>query len=124
MSSLMTTLQSILAHCGDTYLVIDALDEFGRDDERAELLAMLSEFKAWKLPHLHVLVTSRDEVDIRQKLSSLVTIPAVPIQYNKVQEDVRLHVRSQLEKHPDLVKWSIRIQDEIEEALVNGAHGM
>lgn len=124
MSSLLRTLQSILNLCGDTYLVIDALDEFGRDDERAELLTLLSEFKAWKIPHLHVLVTSRDEVDIRKELSSLVTIPGVPIQNKKVQEDVRIHVRSQLEKHPDLVKWSIRIQDEIEEALVKGADGM
>ena len=50
------------------YIVLDALDESPRLGAREHVLETLEMMQKWPLPGLHVLVTSRDEPDIRISL--------------------------------------------------------
>ncbi|KAH0563190.1 hypothetical protein GP486_002236 [Trichoglossum hirsutum] len=124
-ADLKRTLQSVLKLSGQTFIIADALDECpSNGTERVELCALLTEFSRWALPNLHILVTSRNEPDINEALSALVTFPAICIQSKQVDADIRLYVKTELENDPKLKKWSIQIKKEIENTLVEGADGM
>ena len=113
--------RDIIKSSGETFLVIDALDECPKESgERRDLLDILTDIHAWGLPNLHVLVTSRNEPDIDMVLSPLITLPPTCIQTDRIQSDISLYVRSQLTKDPELAKWSKfpTISMEIEESLV------
>ncbi len=57
-----------------TYIIIDALDEFpNTEDERAELCNILKVMHSWKCEWLHILVTSRKVADLRESLLPIVT---------------------------------------------------
>jgi hypothetical protein len=123
--SLKAAIRSVLELTGQAFIIIDALDECpSYDEERTQLFAVLKEFSTWKLPNLHILVTSRREPDIVEALTPLVTSPPVCIQFEQVDADIRIHVKTQLANDPKLKKWSPQIKEEIETALVKGADGM
>lgn len=118
-------LRSVLELSGQSFIIIDALDECIRDEGgRTEILTLVTELSRWALPNVHILVTSRNEPDIEKALVPLVTVTPVCIQSEKIKNDIGLYVRSHLTADPDLKKWHPTIKKEIEEALVNGAHGM
>jgi hypothetical protein len=118
-------LRSVLERAGQTFFIIDALDECrSYDGERMQLFTVLKDLSVWALPNLHILITSRREQDIVEALAPLVTLPPIGIQSKQVDADIGLHVRTQLENDPKLKKWSSEIKEEIEKALVEGADGM
>lgn len=117
--------QSVLKLSGQTFFVIDALDECPIGDEsRSKVLALLTEFSQWALPNLHVLVTSRKELDIDRALAPLAKLSSISIQTDQVQPDIHRYIKSQLANDPELKKWPSLIKNEIENALVERAHGM
>ena len=60
-----------LAAVGDTVIVIDAFDEIGNADDRADVLEILTE-RAHELPNgLRIIVTSRFEQDVQTALGPL-----------------------------------------------------
>ena len=61
------------------YLVFDALDECPKGEKRHELLDLITEIRSWPSSKCHLLVTSREEVDIKQVLTPLLTAPAMLI---------------------------------------------
>ena len=116
----MAALRDIVQTFRHTYIVIDALDECS---EREELLILIDEIIDWKLDTLHILATSRKEQDIDDCLSSRIS-DEIDIQSTLVDADIRIHVREKLQNDPRLKKWSADAQEEIETAVVDGAHGM
>ena len=60
---------------GPTYIILDALDECpntsGIPSPRKQVLDLMKELVGLRLPNLHICVTSRPEVDIRDVLQSL-----------------------------------------------------
>ena len=60
---LLQVLKGMLCKCNRAYIVVDALDECTDQDELFELLDSIRD---WKLECLSLLVTSRDEPDIRE----------------------------------------------------------
>ncbi|KAF4981773.1 hypothetical protein FZEAL_2495 [Fusarium zealandicum] len=50
------------------FIFVDAVDESPRDTYRANVLGTLNEIRKWDETGLHLLVTSRDEPDIRETL--------------------------------------------------------
>jgi ankyrin repeat domain-containing protein 50 len=114
----------MLESTGQTFIIVDALDECPYGEERTQLSVVLKEFSTWALPNLHILVTSRKEPDIYKVLALLVTFPPVCIQTKQVDADIRLHVKTQLANDADLKEWSPQIKGEIETTLVEGADGM
>ena len=66
--ALEVALQQMLNEFGETFLILDALDEC---KEREELLLLLKNLTSWGTGKLHVLATSRRERDIEEALESL-----------------------------------------------------
>lgn len=124
MERLVSTLRSTLEICGESFVIIDALDECIDNGRRTEILTLLTELSKWALSNLHVLVTSRKEPDIEKSLTPLLTLRPICIQTDQIQNDLRLYVRTHLRKDSDLAKWSPKIKQEIEETLIEGANGM
>ena len=60
--------QALLSPGKETYLFIDALDEISLP-ERENVLEFLQELSSLRLPHLHILVTSRNEPAIEDALT-------------------------------------------------------
>ena len=127
MDVMKVELRSVLKLSGQTFFVIDALDECPIGDEeesRTKVLAMLTELSEWPLPNLHVLVTSRKEPDIDEALAPLANLSSISIQTNQVQPDIYKYIKSQLANDVRLKKWSPLIKEEIENTLFEQAHGM
>jgi KaiC/GvpD/RAD55 family RecA-like ATPase len=106
------------------YLVLDALDECG---SRTELTGLLTEMAEWRIESLQLLVTSRKERDIEHCLEDLVEENyTVSLQSDIVDSDIQLYIQERLCNDKDLRKWRKdgELQDEIEQTLLKGAHGM
>jgi len=125
LSALFTTFakHDIIA---DIYIVVDALDECPQDENngRKELLELISTMLALPTSNLHVLVTSRPEIDIKEALEALRPILSIPLQGAGVDADIRLHIESQLAADVKFKSWSHEIKSEIREVLTAGAKGM
>ena len=108
----------------NVFMVIDALDECPRDGDREEILGLIAEMKSWSPSNLHLLITSRQETDIEEKLVTLLTTPAISIQGSQVAPDIELYVNDQIATVTKWKKLEVGLRLEIKEALVKGANGM
>jgi hypothetical protein len=109
---------------GETYIILDALDECR---ERKELLADIKVIAGWKLGKLHILATSRIERDIEESFEYLVNIQGkICIQSAIVNNDIRAYVHERLQTDQGLRRWQKqpRVQREIETTLMDKANGM
>jgi ankyrin repeat domain-containing protein 50 len=116
---LVAALKEIINSSQKTYIIVDALDECA---EREELLLSIKEMAQWSTRKLHIIVTSRREKDIDEALKPLVT-DEICIQSKLVKADIQLHIRERLQ-HDQKLKWPTKVQEELEETLTEGAHGM
>lgn len=109
---------------GDIFFVIDALDEC---KERGELLRLLEGIYEQKHPKLHILVTSRQELDIEESLEAMTNDEArICIQSELVQGDILTYIQDRLETDTTLKRFKRqpKIQEKIREALIEKADGM
>ena len=67
-NALLEPLRRFLGRFRDTYILLDALDESPRDYKREGVLRVIQEIRSWSIPSVHLLVTSRSELDIRESL--------------------------------------------------------
>lgn len=118
--ALTATLRQIVGHFQHSYVVLDALDECKR---RQELLDFIEELINWKMDGLHLLVTSRKEEDIKNRLDRHISAQ-IDLQSTLVDEDIQLHVHETLKSDPKLQRWPADVKREVETALIKGAHGM
>lgn len=88
-----------------------------------DLLNTVSQIAGLKVEKLRILVTSREEKDIESALQGIVT-GQICVRGAKIDDDIRLYVRSCLEKERSLNEWSGSVKEEIEHALVQGSDGM
>jgi hypothetical protein len=121
LESLVSTLRHLISGFTEVYVIIDALDEC---TEVEKLLKTVQAFSDWEIPGLHLLATSRPEKVIKDVLNRP-DICNIPMD-NKFENDIRVHVRAQLQVDLSLKRWSSKpeIQAEIEACLVGKAHGM
>jgi hypothetical protein len=106
------------------YIVLDALDEC---TQRSELMDMLETVAGWQLDNLHLLMTSRKELDIERSLEGYVEEDdAVCLQRDVVDQDIQRYVQQRLRDDKGLAKWNkdAAVRQEIEAALMGGARGM
>jgi hypothetical protein len=118
--SLLSILLSVLRSPLRTYLIIDALDECS---QRGEMLGMLSDIYRQCSEEVNVLVTSRKERDIELVLDRLAS-SSIGIQQTVVDADIRIHLKTCLVEDVKLKRWPSAVKEEMEDALVRGAHGM
>lgn len=112
------------------YIILDALDESPRNKHgknlRRGVLETLVIIRKWSEPGLHLLVTSRDETDIRDVLrDDLHTLPdeIVSMKNTSVDSDIASFVSDYLKDSRELRKWE-KYHDQIEKALTERSNGV
>lgn len=119
----------LIAHLGhliqkfnQVYILLDALDESPRCDQRDQVLNAIETMRKWRLPGLHLLVTSRDERDIRESLN--VTNGEEVIMKNvEIDRDISDFISAQLNTNHKLRKWRMQ-HDRIQRVLTERAQGV
>jgi len=118
-------LKALMSLEGDIFIIVDALDECpAHEGEQNLLLRTLQSLKQTQNWKIRLLITSRKESLIEGTLSGLVTTPPLGIQTFQVDEDIRTHIRAQLQGHPDMCRWPKPIQEEVEQVLTGKSGGM
>ncbi|KAH8903853.1 hypothetical protein BR93DRAFT_884335 [Coniochaeta sp. PMI_546] len=105
-----------------TYILLDALDESPRDKHRLDVLQTLADMRAWSTPGLHLLVTSRDEPDIRDELDASQD-QAISLKNASVDNDIAGFVSGHLRNKRRLRKWEDH-HSRIETVLAERANGV
>lgn len=127
LGDLFEALLSVIPGRDPCFIILDALDEFEREDEseRKDVLAMLSQIVSRGLKNLHILVTSRKESDIESILAPIVTGKlSLSQDSTEVDADIGVWVYHCLVTDFKLKRWSDSVKKEIETSLIDGAHGM
>ncbi|KAL2141319.1 hypothetical protein VTI28DRAFT_2500 [Corynascus sepedonium] len=119
---LLSCLSEIIQDFADVYLIIDALDESPRSLGRDAVLQALTEIRAWSEPRLHLLVTSRDEADIREELHAKQD-EIVILKNDSIDRDIALFISQHLRQNRRLRKWE-RHYDRIEKTFTERAKGV
>lgn len=128
MPSLIETLKTFAVgkELQHIFIVGDALDEcpMNERDLRTELLDLLTEIRSWSMSNIHLLVTSRQERDIMDKLLPLLTAPAILVGGPEVKADIKKHIEYQIVTDSKLKGWSDDLKAHIVRILVSKANGM
>ena len=83
---------------GKIYIIVDALgecpDSSGIPSPCGRVLLFVKELIGLNLPNLHICVTSRPEIDIRDVLGPLTSFPVSPHDQSGQKQDIVDYVRS------------------------------
>lgn len=104
------------------HIFLDALDECPQNGRRDQVLEIVGEMREWHFPSLHLLVTSRNELDIRQSLSPNLDEDVV-LKNSEIDRDISNFISFQLKTNQHLQKWQ-DYHDQIQQALSGRAQGM
>ena len=113
-----------------TYLIIDALDESpgtsGIPSPRETVLELLEELVNISLPNLHICVTSRPEIDIRNVLEPLTSRRVSLHDQSGQREDISDYVRSVVYSRSEQImkRWKMEDKELVIETLSERADGM
>ncbi|CAG8108568.1 unnamed protein product [Penicillium nalgiovense] len=119
---LLDSLRRFLEQFRDTYLLLDALDESPRYNKREGVLKAIKEIRSWLIPGVHLLVTSRSELDIRESLDPS-RDQDLSLRNSETDKDVAKFVSYQLKNDLKLQKWKER-HEEIQKQLTTSAQGV
>jgi len=117
---IIETLKEIVKELGETFVLIDALDECTDKDKLLDLFCVMA---GWNVENLHVLVTSRNEPDIELAITRWTT-KQISLQADIVNFDIHIHIHEKLQSDARLKKWPKTLRVEIEKTLMSGADGM
>ena len=112
------------------YLIMDALDECsnvsGMPSPRDRVLLLLKELVDLHLPKLHICVTSRPEVDIRDVLECLTSRRVSLHDESGQKKDIEDYVRSVVysDSESNMRRWKKEDRELVVETLSNRADGM
>ena len=122
--TLLRTLRQMVDQFDEVFIILDALDECMKRELREVLLENIMEIAGWKLGKLHILATSRSEIDIEEHLSHFVNDQEkVRIQSARINDDIRAYIREKLQNDHRLKRWK-QASDEIEMTLMSKANEM
>ena len=103
------------------HIVIDAMNE---SSDREELVEYLNTIRSWGVPQVHLSVTGRDEVELRDGFEGRLSAgEKFDIQTAGQDQDIKDYVTTQLSTDNRLRMWET-LRDLIETKLVDGAKGM
>jgi ankyrin repeat domain-containing protein 50 len=119
---LIVHLRHLIQKFDQVYILLDALDESPRYGQRDQVLNTIETMRKWLLPGLHLLVTSRDEPDIRESLSP-VGDEEVIMKNTEINHDISNFISGQLNIDPKLRKWRAH-HDRIQQVLAERAQGV
>ena len=113
-----------------TYLVIDALDESpntsGIPSPRERVLQLVKDLVELRLPDLHICVTSRPEIDIRDVLEPLTSRRVSLHDQSGQKQDIVEYVKSVVysNSEPIMRRWRTEDKELVVEVLSERADGM
>jgi hypothetical protein len=113
-----------------TYLIIDALDESsnssGIPSPRERVLQLVKELVELRPSDLHICVTSRPEVDIRDVLEPLTSLPVSLHDQTGQNQDIADYVKSVVysDSEPIMRKWRTEEKELVIKVLSERADGM
>ena len=119
-----------LPHQRPTYLIIDALDESpntsGISSPREMILQLVKELVDLSLPNLHICVTSRPEIDIRNVLEPLTSRRVSLHDQSGQRQDIEDYVRSVVYSDSQQImrRWRIEDKELVIRTLSERADGM
>ncbi|KAJ5936936.1 hypothetical protein N7466_003386 [Penicillium verhagenii] len=119
---LLDSLQRLLKRFRDAYILLDALDESPREHKREGVLNAIQVIRDWSIPGLHLLVTGRNELDIREELNPSF-VQDIPLRNPETDRDIANFVSYQLKNDTKLQRWKER-HAEIQEKLAADARGV
>ncbi|KAH9958725.1 hypothetical protein BC827DRAFT_548091 [Russula dissimulans] len=112
------------------YLILDALDECpdtsGIPSPRERVLQLVKELVELRLPNLHICVTSRPEVDIRDVLEPLTSLRVSLHNESGQKQDILNYVKSIVYSDSERImrRWKAEDKDLVIETLSERADGM
>ena len=112
------------------YLIMDALDESpttsGIPSARERVLLLLKELVDLGLPNLHICVTSRPEIDIRNAIEPLTSLRVSLHDQTGQKEDIADYVRSIVYSNLDtnMRRWKKEDKEFVVKTLAERADGM
>ena len=112
------------------YLIIDALDESsnisGIPSPRETVLRLLTELVNLSLPNLHICVTSRPEIDIRNVLEPLTSRRVSLHDQSGQKKDIADYVRSVVYSDSEQImrRWKMEDKELVIKTLSERADGM
>lgn len=120
--ALKDCLRHILRQFEATFIIVDGLDEIPGDKRRGDVLQALAELRSWSDLSLRIMISSRDEVDIRNGLCARST-EIIRMQNSSVDSDIANFISESLRCDYRLLHWE-RHSDRIKNVLTKGAQGM
>lgn len=126
-ADLEAILESVITDLRDAYIIMDALDECPKETEkqdREDVLQWVKRICSSSFNSLHLMITSRKELDIAETLEPLLCHAPVCIEASRNEEDIRRYVDSQIANDRRLKKLDDASKDAIRSKLVSGADGM
>jgi hypothetical protein len=122
-----------LAGLSDVFICLDALDECPKSNgERKILLDAIHEIYSWGLESVHILATSRREVDIEESFDILSKdlatqdpseFLAVAVQGPQVKQDIEKLIQHRVQDRV-FNSWTMKLRNEVEAMLASQAEGM
>jgi hypothetical protein len=110
------------------YIIIDALDECpdssGLPTPREQVLDLLKDLVELSLPNLHLCVTSRPEIDIRNSLEPLTSRRVSLHDQTGQKKDIISYVTSIVHSDPKMRRWRDEDKRLVIETLSERADGM
>ncbi|KAJ5671287.1 NACHT nucleoside triphosphatase, partial [Penicillium longicatenatum] len=120
--ALLESLRRLLDRFRYTYILLDALDESPRDSKREGVLRAIQVIRSWSIPSVHLLVTSRSELDIRESLDPSPD-QEISLRNSGTNRDIANFISYRLKNDAKLQRWKSRHED-IEKKLTTGAQGV
>lgn len=120
-STYLDFLRQLVERFYQVYIVLDAVNEVPRNHGRDKVLKVLKQIRSWELAHMHVLVTSQDEADIRQCMHDAAG-EKITLAEEQNRLDIRSYIGSQLTD--DGFKMWGKHHDTIVDRLASRAQGM
>ena len=110
------------------YIIIDALDECpdttGVPSAREQVLSLVNDLVDFRLPNLHICVTSRPEIDIRTVLEPLTSFRISLHDQPGQMEDIAEYIRSVVHSDLKMKRWREDDRKMVIEVLSEKADGM
>jgi hypothetical protein len=119
-SELTGLLKEMLESLPSMYLILDALDEC---TDREDLLWLLKDINMWSQTNTRILVTSREERDIKHALNAFATT-SISIQGWGVDADIYKYIEERLLSDPKLARWKGDDRREITSTISQRSQGM
>jgi hypothetical protein len=134
-STLLQCLKDLLMDLGQApiYVVVDAVDECpntsrvpGAPRSRREVLETIKELVKLRIPNLHICITSRPEVDIRNAVRQSARLIVSLHDQDGQKHDIGVYVRSVVysDNEEMMNKWGGELKEIVVETLSCKADGM